>query len=141
MNLEQIYACRTEGCENRVENPDTMLCASCGQAMRKAERQAAKVKVVKPIRKVSAKMAKNLQDYSVQRRQYLAGHTECEVSLAPDCDGDSCEIHHSAKRGSNLLNIDTFVAVCRPCHVYIETKMSADERREKGLLKTVNETV
>lgn len=86
-------------------------------------------------------MAKYLQDYSVQRRQYLAGHTECEARVAPDCDGDSCEIHHSAKRGSNLLNIETFVAVCRPCHVFIETKMSAEERRERGLLITKNDTV
>jgi hypothetical protein len=141
MNLEQIYACRIDGCENRVENPDTMLCATHGHTMRRAAKDALKVKVVKPIKKVSVKMAKQLQDYSVQRRQYLAVHTECEVRLAPDCDGDSCEIHHSAKRGANLLNIDTFVATCRPCHVFIETKVSAEERRDKGLLRTVEGTV
>ena len=141
MNLEQIYSCRTEGCQNRVENPDTMLCASCGHAMRKAAKNELKVKVVKPIRKVSAKMAKNLQDYSVQRKEYLKGHPECEVRVAANCDGDSSEVHHSAKRGANLLNIDTFVATCRPCHIHIENVMSAEERREKGLLKTVNDTV
>lgn len=130
------------GSLNKIENHYLMLCAGCAHARRKAERQAKQVKIVSAPRKVSAKMAKDLQDYSVQRRQYLAGHTECEARVAPDCDGDSCEIHHSAKRGSNLLNIETFVAVCRPCHIYIETVMSAEERRERGLLiSKTNETI
>lgn len=116
-------------------------CASCNMARRKEECRNAMVKVVKPIRKVSKKTAKELQDYSVQRRQYLAGHPECEARVSPQCDGDSCEVHHSAKRGANLLNVDTFVAVCRPCHRYIEDVMSAAERREKGLLRTVEGTV
>lgn len=116
-------------------------CASCNHAARKEERESKKVKVVKPIRKVSKKMAKDLQDYGVQRRQYLAEHTECEARVSPQCDGDSCEVHHSAKRGANLLNIETFVAVCRPCHVHIETVMRAEERREKGLLRTVEGTI
>lgn len=117
------------------------LCASCAHDFRKQARNAAKTKVITPIRKVSAKQAKELADYSVQRRQYLAGHTECEARVSPNCDGSSCEIHHSAKRSTNLLNIETFVAVCRPCHVYIETVMSAEERREKGLLRTVEGTI
>lgn len=117
------------------------LCASCAHEFRKQARNASKVKVVVAPRKVSKKMAKDLQDYSVQRKQYLAGHTECEARVSPNCDGDSCEVHHSAKRGSNLLNVDTFVATCRPCHIHIETVMSAEERREKGLLKTVDGTI
>jgi len=118
-------------------------CATFNADQRKAERQAIKdaSKVKKPIKKVSAKHRKELADYTIQRRQYLAGHTECEARVSPQCDGDSCEVHHSAKRGVNLLNIDTFVAVCRPCHVYIETVMSAEDRRDKGLLKTVEGTI
>lgn len=129
-------------CETRpIENQDTGLCATCGHLFRKQERDSKKVKVITPIRKVSAKHAKELVDYSVQRRQYLAGHTECEARVSPNCDGDSCEVHHSAKRGANLLNVDTFVATCRPCHRYIEDVMSAEERREKGLLRTVEGTI
>lgn len=116
-------------------------CATCNHATRKAERESKKVKVITPIRKVSPKMAKDLADYSVQRKQYLTGHPECEARVSPTCDGDSCEVHHSAKRGANLLNIDTFVATCRPCHIYIENVMSAEERREKGLLRTVEGTI
>lgn len=124
-------------CSNMVEG-NTLYCGSHNTFLRKQAKKQKQVKIVHQPRKVSAKMAKDLQDYSVQRRQYLAGHTECEARVAPDCDGYSCEIHHSAKRGSNLLNIETFVAVCRPCHVFIETVMSAEERRERGLLITKN---
>lgn len=116
-------------------------CASCNARARKEAMNAKRVRIVKPIRKVSPKMAKNLADYSVQWKQYLAAHTGCEARVAPNCDGDSCEVHHSAKRGANLLNIDTFVATCRPCHIYIENVMSAEERREKGLLRTVEGTI
>lgn len=121
-----------------VENPDTQLCASCGAAARKQAKRAAQVKVVKPIRKVSAKMAKDLQDYGVLRRKHLAEHPECEVNLPGVCDGQSNQVHHCAKRGVNLLQADTFKAVCQSCHTYIETKMSAEERRERGLLITKN---
>ncbi len=140
MNLEQIYSCRTEGCENRVENPDTMLCASCGHAMRKEARRAAMVKVVTPIRKVSKKMAKDLQDYSVLRENFLKEHEVCEVNLF-GCTYHSVEVHHSAKRGKNLLNEETFVATCRHCHDMIEFKMSAEDRRELGLLRTNDQTI
>lgn len=118
-------------------------CATYNAERRKADRQALKdaSKVKKPIKKVSAKHRKELSDYTVQRRQFLAGNTECQVMVSPECDGDSCEVHHSAKRGANLLNVDTFVATCRPCHIYIETIMSAEQRRERGLLRTVEGTI
>lgn len=125
----------------KVENREVALCASCSAELRKAERNSRKIAIVAPPRKVSKKTAKNLQDYSVQRRQYLAEHTECEARVSPNCDGDSCEVHHSAKRGANLLNVETFVATCRPCHIHIETVMSAEERRDKGLLRTVEGTI
>jgi len=128
-------------CGNIVENRDTGLCSSCSHAIRKSERNAKKVVVVSAPRKVSPKMAKDLQDYSVQRRQFLSEHTECQARVAPNCDGMALEVHHAAKRGANLLNVETFVAVCRPCHIYIETVMSAKERREKGLLKKEEGTI
>lgn len=116
-------------------------CASCNMARRKEERRNAMVKVVKPIRKVSKKMAKDLQDYGVLRRKHLAEHPECEIRLPGICDGQAVSVHHCAKRGQNLLRADTFKSACMPCHDYVETKMSAEERREKGLLRTVEGTI
>lgn len=119
---------------DRLETPDR--CASCNAAQRKIARNMAKNKVVVPVKRVSAKHAKELQDYGILRRQYLQAHQECEVRIEGICDGMSTTVHHCAKRGVNLLRDDTFKAACMPCHEYIETKMSADERREKGLLIT-----
>lgn len=124
-----------------VENPDTQLCASCAHAQRKAEKAASKVKIVTPIRKVSKKMAKDLQDYGVLRKIHLQEHPECQINIPGVCDGQATTVHHCAKRGVNLLKADTFKSACMPCHEYIETKMSAEERRERGLLITKNETV
>lgn len=133
--------CSVPDCENLVEGR-TEMCASHNQAARKAERQAKKVQVVQPVKKISAKHAKELQDYGVLRRKYLMENPVCESGLPGDiCGCLSVEVHHRAKRGKNLLDSSTFMAICRPCHTYIETVMSAEERRERGFLITKNETV
>jgi hypothetical protein len=128
-------------CENPVEGR-TDKCATHNHEQRKAERQARKVQIVHQPKKVSAKQAKNLVDYGVLRRIYLQEHPVCESGLPGDiCGCLSVEVHHRAKRGKNLLDASTFMAVCRSCHDYIEFTMSAEERREKGYLITKNETV
>lgn len=104
-------------------------------------REAARVRVVTPVKKVSKKMLKDIQDYGVLRRKYLAEHEECEVRIEGVCDGQATTVHHCAKRGVNLLKPDTFKSACMPCHVFIETVMSAEERRERGLLISKNDTV
>lgn len=141
MAVMSFGECVDCGSLNKIENRYLMLCAGCSHARRKAERQSAKVKIVTPPRKLSAKMAKDLQDYGVLSRKYKAEHPECEVRIEGVCDGMTTDVHHKAKRGVNLLNEETFIAVCRSCHVHIETKMSAEERREKGFLITRNDTI
>lgn len=49
------------------------------------------------------------------------------------------DVHHKAKRGKNYLNKETFMAVCRECHIIIENVMSAPDRREQGFLIDVKE--
>lgn len=132
--------CDVEGCENPVEGR-TEMCATHNYEQRRAEKKASKIQVVTPVRKVSAKQAKELQDYGVLRRIYLQEHPECEVNLPGICDGQATTVHHCAKRGKNLLKADTFKSACMPCHEFIETKMSAEERRARGFLITKNETV
>lgn len=129
-----------EPCINMCEG-NTDFCGSHNAMQRKAARMKVKSKIQVPVKKITAEHARELQDYGVLRRIYLRDHQECEARIASDCDGHSQEIHHASKRGENLLKPDTFMAVCRPCHIFIETKMSAEERREKGFLITKNETV
>lgn len=129
-----IGYCITPDCTNPVENKTTGLCASCGHAKRKEERVASKEKKVYKIRKVSKKHAKELKTYSQVREEYLKRHPFCEIRLL-GCTSRATDIHHVGKRGLNLSDPSTFKAACRSCHTILETKLSAAERREKGLLK------
>jgi hypothetical protein len=43
-------------------------------------------------------------------------HMFCEVCSLPATD-----IHHKERRGKNLCNPDTFMSVCRTCHMKIES--------------------
>lgn len=135
-----MRTCSFESCDSLVEG-NTEYCATHGHMLRKQAKQAKRVKIVSAPRKVSAKMAKDLEDYGVLRRKYLAEHEECEVRIEGVCDGQATTVHHCAKRGVNLLKPDTFKSACMPCHIYIETVMSAEDRRERGLLITKNDTV
>ncbi len=39
--------------------------------------------------------------------------------MKPNCEVCGCpatDIHHKAKRGKNLYNMETFMATCRLCH-------------------------
>lgn len=87
-------------------------CASCNLARRKQERT--KVKEVKPINKVSAKRAVQNQQYAKLRKEYLELYPVCEVV---ECHNKSVEIHHMNQReNERLLDVNYFLAVCRPCH-------------------------
>ncbi len=96
------------------------------------------------VRRVSKKHARELREYQKVRVEYLAEHAACEagpIILAarlpvayqvPRCGVWSNQVHHTARRGPNLLNKDTFCACCPDCHRWIETH--AQKSRELGLL-------
>jgi hypothetical protein len=113
------YTCTNYGCSNPVENWDTGLCASCSHAQRKAERQASKVKIVTPIKKITTKRAAQNQEYLKLRKEYLEAYPACEVE---DCHNKSKELHHKKGRDGDLLtNTDYFMGVCPSCHYRITT--------------------
>ena len=115
------------------------LCASCLKAERDAEKKKNKpVKKPKPIPKKSTKRKEQSKEYAVLRRGFLRMHPKCQARLI-GCADLSVDIHHSAGRsGKEFLNIKNWMAVCRHCHSICHDKLSAKERREKGLLKTVD---
>lgn len=103
-------------------------CASCNHALRKAERQASKVTIVKPIKKVAPKRAVQNAEYAKLRREYLALYPVCEVE---DCHNPSLEIHHQRGReGDRLLDTNYFLAVCREHHAHFTEH--SKEAVEKG---------
>lgn len=98
-------------------------CASCNHALRKAERNARKVTIVKPVAKMAPKRAGQHQEYMKLRKDYLALYPICEVE---ECQNKSSEIHHQAGReGERLLDTNFFMAVCREHHRYY-TEHSAE---------------
>ena len=128
--------CSVEDCENQCEGR-TSQCASCNFADRKAAKQALKEKKVYKIQPMSKKLAKETKKYSGPggtREQHLEEHPMCQIKLV-GCEGQATSVHHSAKRGKNLNNVETFMSACQHCHDFIEFQMSAKERREKGFLK------
>jgi hypothetical protein len=78
----------------------------------------------KPIKKkaykiapISKKMAKKLADYRPLRDKYMKLNPICEFD---GCKKPSEDLHHKARRGENLCNVETFMAVCRKHHIWIE---------------------
>lgn len=89
-------------------------CASCAHALRRAERQASKIKIVSKIKPVAPKRAGQLQEYAKLRKEYLALYPVCEVE---ECQAPSTEVHHQrGKEGDRLLDTNYFMAVCPECH-------------------------
>lgn len=110
-----------------VENPDTQLCATCAATIRKTERQASKVKVVKPIKKVSQKRATENQQYLKLRKDYLEAYPVCEVV---ECHRKSSQIHHMQGRENDLLcDVNNFLAVCDVCHqrITVDSKWAIEQ--------------
>ena len=123
--------CQIEGCDNPCEGT-LWICATHNAQKRKAEKQAMKVQIIKPIRKVSVRKAKELDEYAILKKQFLETKMACEIRL-PGCFLSSFEVHHAAGRiGENLLDISTWQAVCRSCHKKIHEELSAEQNRYLG---------
>lgn len=85
--------CKTEECWNMVENRDTGLCASCGAAIRKADRQGFKNDMKrlaqKPIKKISDKRKKETGKYVAEAALFVRGKT---CAVFPHLKATEC--HH-----------------------------------------------
>jgi hypothetical protein len=85
----------------------------------------------KPIKRVSKKRGREERKYSVLRKQFLETNPECQAKLKM-CRGEATDIHHVRGRvGEDFLNTDSWLSVCRPCHLWIESHPVA--ARELGL--------
>lgn len=89
----------------------------------------------KPVKKVSAKLKKELRAYSVERKKFLAEKKACEAIL-PGCTIIPTQVHHMEGRGVKLMKKESWLAICDSCHKKI-TEHSADAI-ERGLSKRRN---
>lgn len=148
METNLMPFCTFELCENYTMNPNVPYCATHAHLLRKQEKQAnealsmAKVKrsvpkgrKIAPIKKVSEKRAKGLKTYKVLRDAFLSTHYYCQAKLE-GCTYRAVDVHHGGGRENEKLNdVSKFIAVCRNCHKICHDKLSAKERRDRGLLK------
>lgn len=81
----------------------------------------------KPIRRVSAKLSREMKRYYVLRDLFLKEKKVCEI-----CGKMATEVHHKRKRGKYLNAVETWMAVDRKCHdeIHLNPRVS----REKGWL-------
>ena len=74
---------------------------------------------VKPIRFKSKKMVAKDLVYSMLRKDFLTKKPNCEAHL-DGCNLQSTDVHHKKGRGEYHLKVDTWLSVCRQCHIWIE---------------------
>jgi hypothetical protein len=85
----------------------------------------------KPIAHRSVKRAKQEREYLKLRKTYLLSSPTCKAHLPNICTGTVTDIHHMKGRiGSLLTDTKFFLAVCRPCHDWIE--LNPKEAKELG---------
>ena len=84
-----------------------------------------------PIKKKSEKRKNDEKLYKELRINFLNENSYCKAKL-PGCTGMATECHHSKGRiGKNYLDVDTFVALCHSCHVWVTE--NSKEAIELGL--------
>jgi len=69
----------------------------------------------KAIKKKSEKKVLEDRLYTILRRKYMEQHPNCQIKTT-GCTTIGTEIHHTAGRGINTNNVDTWLTVCRNCH-------------------------
>lgn len=78
-----------------------------------------------PLKQVSDKQSKLNTVYSIARKEFLSrpGNKCCQAKLVPECTGCAAEltVHHSKGRNKYFLDTTTWVPLCLPCHMYVET--------------------
>lgn len=79
----------------------------------------------------SPKRIKEEAEYSKERKVFLVARPMCEAHIAGICTQHSTDVHHKAGRSGDLyLDKRYWLAVCRACHMWIETHPK--EARELG---------
>lgn len=80
------------------------------------------------MRKISKKRARQLEEYSKVRLQFVSDHELCER-----CGKPADEVHHKGGRSGERINdVKDFMSICRPCHIFVHNNPKIS--REKGWL-------
>lgn len=80
--------------------------------------------------KVSEKRKETNKEYFKLVEQFKKDNPECKAKVNEYCTKTTTDPHHRNGRGSRLLDVSTWLPVCRSCHNYIEAHPK--EAKEKG---------
>ena len=97
-------------------------CTDCQYCWNKIkfQKDPPKFKKRTPIKPKSKKQAALDKAYSLLRIPFMQNNPMCQAALV-GCQGGSTDVHHKKGRGKYLLATNTWMAVCRTCHGWIET--------------------
>lgn len=82
---------------------------------------------------MSKKRVQESKEYTILRIKFLTEKNNliCHAGLE-NCTKKSTDVHHKKGRiGTNYLDVETWLPVCRTCHTWIEEHPI--EAKEKGL--------
>jgi len=85
--------------------------------------------------KNSKKLQKEERKYKKLRIKFLSDKSVCHAKIH-ECSLRATEIHHKKGRGKYLLDITTWLPVCRNCHNWIEN--NPEDSYELGLSQKRN---
>lgn len=145
MRVYHIKRCEAD-CEDGEPCPSmaegrTSYCAHHNRLFRKAEETARKdaekllkklstpKKIYSPPKKVSDKRKELNHEYISLANQFKLDNPTCAVRIS-GCTKSTDDVHHRRGRGKYLLEVSTWLAVCRNCHIYIENH--PEEAKERG---------
>jgi hypothetical protein len=93
------------------------------------------VKIKKEIPKRSESMKETMKELKKLYPVFLAKHPNCEVKLSPECTKKATCVHHiNGRLKDNILNVETFMASCETCNLYVETHSAL--AKAKGVKKS-----
>lgn len=127
--------CKHPECESYTARPDGDYCESCRRANAKEEEnnlkslskratqlEKAKAKNQVPrakISKVSPKREEINKEYFKLVEQFKIDEPLCKAKVNEYCTEKTDDPHHRKGRGIYLLMVDSWLPVCRNCHIYI----------------------
>lgn len=82
---------------------------------------------------MSKKMSKATRSYSKLRKTFLLDNSMCHVRSI-DCTLQATDVHHKLGRDKYYLDVDTWLPVCRNCHMFIHQNII--DALERGFIET-----
>lgn len=149
-----MKTCLTSDCQNITEG-STDFCSSCNRRHRKIaserKKEAEKRELLnakskpwypKP-KKVSDKRKELNKEYFKLVEQFKKDNPECKGKCNEYCTKNTNDPHHKRGRGKYLLDVTTWLPVCRNCHDYIgqHTAEAYDKGWSESRLATENKTI